>query len=554
MNHWFDDLTKQLAADTLSRRSVLAAATATLAAVATGTGWPRLLSAAALKTAAAQPNGYKGPRPAAAAFTHGPCKVTSTGAALKHELTSTANAGGKTAVLHATRAFDLKGMTSNKTVLLNGKQQFQITHVSTAASKSTRLTIGDAFGFKGAQLTSADGGKTLKGTVDGRAILPYVQGSGKKAQFADGKPWTAKETPGARDAVKAAFTKHSEDRKLCSSQLNTGTRSDAQAGPGQRPAPAPKQAAPGYAEYPGEGGMPISSVNTNAYLRPKCIACGNACDPGVLQAANDTLSCILGIFELDFSACGALINLTSQQETCFEGCNALPACLGQLCLKTRPNTAVAIIPTCTEGDICLKEAPGYCCPHGYPNLCPGGFSTDCPSFEAGCPPEDYNNICCPQDSVCLQDSSPALSENAKGGWINLCCPKDRICGTKVANAAPAAAWKQIGTVYQGTCCPPGMVCAKSMLAGAAGNSECCEPKNIRHGNCCNGKWCGEQCCPGQNAKCDGNKCAELCLNGYTTDGKCCPSGVACGKVCCSSSCADIATSTCGAGNSHVTPK
>ncbi len=122
MNHWFDDLTKQLAADTLSRRSVLAAATATLAAVATGTGWPRLLSAAALKTAAAQPNGYQGPRPAPVKLKYGPCTLTSTGAALKHEMTSQTTSGGKTVVLHATRASDLKGMTHNKTVLINGKR------------------------------------------------------------------------------------------------------------------------------------------------------------------------------------------------------------------------------------------------------------------------------------------------------------------------------------------------------------------------------------------------------------------------------------------------
>ena len=137
MNHWFDDLTKQLAADTLSRRSVLAAATATLAAVATGTGWPGLLSAAALKNATrAQPNGYKGVPPAPVKLKYGPCTLTSTGTVLKHEMTSQTTSGSKTVVLHATRASDQKGMTFNKTVLINGKQQFQITHVSTESSKA----------------------------------------------------------------------------------------------------------------------------------------------------------------------------------------------------------------------------------------------------------------------------------------------------------------------------------------------------------------------------------------------------------------------------------
>lgn len=558
MNHWFDDLTKQLAADTLSRRSVLAAATATLAAVATGTGWPRLLSAAALKTTAAQPNGFKGVPPAPVKLKYGPCTLTSTGTALKHEMTSQTTSGGKTVVLHATRASDLKGMTLNKTVLINGKQQFQITHLSTESSKAVRVTIGDAFGFKGAQLTTVDGGKTLTGQVDGRAIVPFVQGSSKKLQFADGKPWNVKEPPGARDAVKAAIAKARQDSEVCGSQSGAATPTAASGERHDEPQLAAAivtaiatatgtgtaRAAPGYSEYPAEGGKQISSINLNAYLKPACRACGNKCDPGAFTGFVDAVECVLSIiFLYDPGPCSSWVNLTSEQEKCFEKCNADPACLGQLCIP-KPHTAVAAIPTCNKGDICLKDARGYCCPDGYPNVCLGGFSTDCPSWEAGCPQEDYNNFCCAQDSVCLTDSSPALSYNAKGGSIALCCPKERVCGTKVANPPSAAGWMQVGTVYQGTCCPPGLVCAE----GTTGHRECCESSKIRNGKCCDGKWCGDQCCPGQNAKCNGNKCAELCLNGYTTDGKCCPSGVACGNVCCSNGCADAATSACGSSS------
>jgi hypothetical protein len=567
MNHWFDDLTKQLAADTLSRRSVLAAATATLAAVATGTGWPRLLSAAALKTGATrvQLNGYKGVLPAPVKLKYGPCTLTSTGAALKHEMTSQTTSGGKRVVLHATRAFDTKGMTINKTVLIDGKQQFQITHVSTESSQAVRVTIGDAFGFKGAQLTSADGLKTLGGQVDGRAIIPFVNGSSKKLQFADGKPWNFKEPPGARDAVKAALAKASQDSALCGSQLGSAKPTAASGERHDEPqitaaivsaiatvtGTGTARAAPGYSEYPAEGGQQISSINTNAYMKPACVACGNKCDPGAFTGFVDVVDCILSIFLFyDPAPCSACVKLTTDQEKCFEKCNADPACLGQLCIP-RPRTAVAAIPTCNKGDICLKDAPGYCCPAGYPNVCVGGFSTDCPSYEAGCPPEDYNNFCCAQDSVCLTDSSPALSYNFKGGSIALCCPKERVCGTKVANPPNADAWMQVGTVYQGTCCPPGLVCAEAALPGMAGHRECCEASKVRGGKCCDGNWCGEQCCSGP---CNGNKCADLCLNGYTTDGKCCKTGVACGKVCCPSGCADAATSTCGSSGSLPPPK
>jgi hypothetical protein len=266
----------------------------------------------------------------------------------------------------------------------------------------------------------------------------------------------------------------------------------------------------------------------------------------VLQAANDTISCIIGLFELDFSACGALINLTSEQEACFEGCNALPACLGQLCLKTRPTLAVAIIPTCSEGDICISGAQGYCCPRGYPNVCPASFSGDCPSYEAGCPPEDYRNFCCAHNAECVVDTTNGAVYGYS--YLPLCCPKDQVCGTKteVTNGIGGKF-----PIFEGTCCGPGNVCAKSMVPGRVGKPECCDPKSIRNGNCCDGKWCGDQCCPGE---CDGNKCGTLCLNGYTTDGKCCPSGVACGTVCCSASCADAATSTCGSGNKVTVPK
>jgi hypothetical protein len=562
MNHWFDELTKQLATDTLSRRSIFTAAAATLAAVATGTGWPRLLSAAALKTGAtpAQPNGYKGPLPAAVKLKYGPCTATSTGAVLKHEMTSTTMSGGKTVVLHATRASDLKGMTINKTVLIDGKQQFQITHVSTGSSKSVGVTIGDAFGFKGAQLTTVDGGKTLGGQVDGRAIVPFVQGSSKKLQFVDGKPWNVKEPPGARDVVKAVIAKASQDSALCGSQLGSATPTAASGERDDRPqitaalataiatvtGTGTATAATPYTEYPAEGAKQISSVNTNAYLKPACVACGNKCDPGAFTGFVDAVECILSIiFLYDPGPCSSWVNLTSVQEACFEKCNANPACLGQLCIP-KPHTAVAMIPTCNKGDICLKDAPGYCCPDGYPNVCPGGFSGNCPSYEAGCPPEDYNNFCCAQDSVCLMDTSPALSFNFKGGWILLCCPKDRVCGTKPSKTVPAYT-----LAYEGTCCPPGMTCAEAALPGMTGHRECCDPSKIRNGKCCDGKWCGDQCCSGP---CNGNKCSEICLSGYTTDGKCCTSGVACGKICCPSGCADAATSTCGTNKGQVTPK
>jgi hypothetical protein len=548
MNHWFDELTTQLATDKLTRRSVFAAATATLTAVATGTGWPRLLSAAVGN--AAPQGGYQPVLPTPSTFKYGACMATSHGVVLKHQVTSTATSGGRKAVLHATRSSDLKGMTTNKTVLLDGKQAFQITSIATKTSKSIRLTIGDAFGFKGAELASTDDGQTLTGKIEGRELVPYVKGAGKKLQFADGKPWNPKETPGARDALKAAFAQHSADLKACGSQAGAGTLSGGTSAAGQLPAvqmEGHRKAAPGYTEFPGEDSKPISAINTNAYLTPACVACADNCDPGLLTGAVDAVECIVGIFTFNFELCSDWVKLTGKQEKCFERCNADPACFGQLCIP-KPNSSVAMIPTCNKGDICLEGAPGYCCPHGFPNPCPGYFSTTCPSYEPGCwGQEDFNNFCCAQDAVCVSDSSPALDWNFKGGSIALCCPKDRACGTKAVVSGGVHAFPY----FKGSCCAPGDVCAESALPGMIGQRECCNPSSLRNGKCCSGKWCGNQCCSGP---CNGDKCAELCLGGYTTAGKCCTSGMACGKICCPSGCADAATSTCGTGTPQPPPK
>jgi hypothetical protein len=550
MNHWFDDLTRQLAADELSRRSIIGATTATLVAAAAGMGWPGMLYAAGRKAGgapgaaerqsrgapSAQANASTGRRPAAQTLNFGPCTATSNGAALKHELISKANANGKAAVLRSTRSSDTKGTTIEKTVLIDGKQQFQINSASTPSSKSMRLSIGDAFGFNGAELTSGDGGRTWSGKIDGRAIVPHAKGSGKKLQFVDGKPLNAKEVPAARDALKAVIAQHQADLKLCAAQV----RASSPPAPSRAPTIEghPKKSGGAYSEYQGEDGVPISAVNTSAYLTPKCIACANNCDPGVFKGAEDSVGCILGIFALDFSSCESWANLTTEQELCIEGCNANPACLGQLCLGngTQPQSSVSAIPTCDKQDVCIKGAPGYCCPKGYPNVCPGNFSNSCPSYEAGCTPDDFfNNFCCAENAVCVNDPHGYL----KGGWgsYQLCCPKDRVCGKKVETGKFPH--------FEGKCCPPGEVCTES--AGYSGGGKtaeaqvCCEPKAIRKGKCCPGNWCGDHCCDGP---CNGDKCGEACLSGRTTDGKCCTTGVPCGKKCCEGGCADAKTSTC----------
>jgi hypothetical protein len=527
MNHWFDDLTKQLAADKLSRRSVFSAAAATLAAAAVGTGWPRALFADARNTGAAQaaPNVPPSKPVAPQTVKYGPCTATSSAAAITHELTSTVNSSGKTVVLHSTRALGLKGMTLDKTVLIDGKQQFQLNTQATSAGAVTTLTVGDAFGYNGAQLKSSDGGHTISGTIEGRAIVPIKGGA--KLQFVDGQPFNQKQAPGAFEALKAVFVQHSKDLQLCGSQMSnakaasaSGDRHD------QRPILTAMGAfiaavtgtetataqTPPYTGYPLSAGKPLQGTSQQDAFRPACAACGNSCDPGAFTGFLDVLACIFS-WGLD---CQKLFSLTTDQETCIEKCNVSAPCHGQLC-GLPPGQSVSILPSCNVGDFCIQgKVTGnqYCCPIGFPNVC--------------------GSACCGEASLCV-------SQGFSGGYIT-CCPIEKICGTKTQAVDQDFSW------YVGTCCPPLQVCAESVAVSGqpGGQRVCCGPLQIKNGKCCSGQWCGNTCCPAHPyAQCKGEICEELCLTGqYTTNGKCCSTGVACGNTCCQAGCADAKTSAC----------
>jgi len=607
MEHWFDALTKRLAADSLSRRNFITAGGAAFAAVATGWSWGRAFAEEPPEAAAAAEGAKRinVPPPEPVTMKFGPCTATSQGPHFEHSRTSTGTAAGTTVALTATRTLDSKaGMTSAHTVSLNGKQQFQISMAQGRGpeSRSMHITIGDAFGYNGADLTSSDDGKTLTGTIDGRAIQPFVVGPGKKPQFVDGKPLNAKIPAGFKEALAAAMAQSTKDLGQCTAAAERGGVAEqtptADRMEKEKKKPRDKNGPTGPSEA---NSKPITSINYNAYFSAGCTKCLNNCCVSMWTVGEKTVGCILGFFVFDFSDCETLANLSGKQFSCLEGCNHVDACHNTLCLGAGQPTTFGL-PSCDKGQSCVGNT-GLCCPNGYPVACHG----------------DYATVCCATDMACMRQPIwyTQWSNYASGGEVlyagqpkpnvqgppkiplQTCCPANQVCGTEIKGSPPFAK-----SNWLGMCCPVGQVCAKSLdpfpltdtvATGMpfpkvlpVGKPICCEPSKVKDGKCCTKTWCGEHCCaePGQckngrcckgtwcgdtccetgascvNGKCcsgvpcgdkccpggdkciDG-KCSSICLSQqWTSDGKCCTGGVACGKACCPGGCEDASTSRC----------
>jgi len=425
MDHWFDAFTKRLALARPSRRTVITAAAAALASAAAGTGWRRALA----EPAAIRTRGGAIHPPAAKTITLGACTATSSGLAYKHQLTSRTFAQGKALLFRTTRTFDSQKTTLRSTLLIDGTPQVRITTLYGTPSPSYKLAVGNAFGVSGAVLISNDG-KTLRGEIDRRPIVPYTKGSNAKLQFADGRPLISRPPPGLGALLRPAFAMAQNDLRLC------GPHARAAAVPAVARAGIHERRQTAFAGTPGDGSLPISSINTNALLSPGCTACVNACEVSLVAVGDDIIECIAAFFGRgSLGACfNATVRRPDQQEECLRKCNADRACLGQPCLGTAGATSVSAIATCGTGDVCVGNS-GYCCPASHPRVCPGVFNLNDPSYRSGYygRGSDYaNNICCRADAACVHD--------ALAGTLT-CCPQERVCGRN-----------------DGVCCPRGHVC------------------------------------------------------------------------------------------------
>jgi hypothetical protein len=528
MEHWFDGFTKALGSynpSNPSRRGMLAtlamAASASfgagngLARVATATPAPRpakpgaapkapaATSKSAAKTAAP-------PRPGPRVTKVGPCTITQTGTSVTVQSQMTTSSGGKSVTITETR-YTAQGVNSYQAKIeVAGTPQLQLSH-----SKPTfSMTPGPGFGLGAATFTSQDG-KTLTGSIAGRAIVPFdmsavVSGSQVDVtklitalRFADGKPAPAVNADATvLQAIKDAFAYAARNANLCVAT----------------PAPVHR---PEFKKHTAAYDATPAQTDYTASL-PACTSCYANCNSQLhsclVQAALGAAAC--GPF---YAAClGGIIDATclGPQNACNTNCQ-LGDCQPVACG----------LQGCLSADVCALPSYSLCCPGGS-TVCAGdeglGMAFCCDSGDTciSAAPFVYYT-CCPQgQAVCNGQTCCAPGQQCSNEGI--CCVAPQ------GGAAPVSC--------NGNCCAPGLVCAAGGI--------CCDAKDICGGTCCtggtclNGKCCagtsqskfgppseilcGETCCPALGGTCCNDKCCEgICLKGV-----CCPEPQVCGTVCC----------------------
>jgi len=539
MNHWFDSLTKNLASNGLTRRTFLDGVVSGLALAALDFRFDQVLAAqlpgsATLAKARFAPSVHLPmPQIQAKSLAFGPCTVMIKGSHYERHFKSETQAAGHTITLKRTHISNKRQWARLETRLeIDGKPQLISSVIGTGKSKKYRLRIGEAFGFTA--LLTSDDGKTVQGKIDGRAIVPLTESSKGELKFEDGKPFKARPQPYLEEAIKTASARAHEDLKLCAAPthaLNNGPSETRVADSHHRAGAATKQADPppcndcdNYAN--------MSYQPTNAVFTPGCQACINKCNDALNSCLNSNGLAALASFGLDVHADYMLaIGCNSNDLGCTTACYTAQ-CLGQLCPGEKQSlqaeiaagaTLMAPLPSCDRDQVCVNSA-GFCCPRLFPTACPGWYDP----IMAG--NTIASNICCQVGYSCLWDTS--------SGYFG-CCPKARTCVTS------AGGYRNAAYSTQGMCCALGEICD--------GHGSCCPPFQISGGRCCGGydpqtkhfrMWCGGRCIICDKGSCVNGKCEYICLGGYTTEGKCCTQGNACGKKCCPYGCADFKTSTC----------
>ena len=189
---------------------------------------------------------------------------------------------------------------------------------------------------------------------------------------------------------------------------------------------------------------------------------------------------------------------------------------GHECCGSRCCGGAEVCGSATSGSN-VSYSQGYCCPKEFPVAC--GDMTAASCFPAGTKCCGNLRKGCTADTVCTHVT--ALSAT--------CCAPSHV--------AKDGSCCDVPTV-DGVCCPAGQnVCNGACCLGACVNNQCCDGFNqqVCNGACCDGTCCGNSCCP------SGRTC--------TAQGTCCGNGQdACGSVCCAAgtACADPSTSRCTA--------
>jgi len=424
---------------------------------------------------------------------------------------------------------------------------------------ATGFTVANRFGasvhgLRSLALASTDG-RTVTGTMNGRALKPFTLGGGTTAlEFVDGgKPPKIRVKPAFEQAL----------QQLKGLETSCAAHSAAAADDGVQEYFLGLdctlcEAACGIALWGCDAGAALGFIGCEAgtvgTATLGCVAAFSAAEAGCLETEDAcSNNCETGSSCCPVACAGGTPNAASSTEFCARTCNAGSTCCGGdknpngVCCDKAADCCGTSTPTCLEGifagDRCVDQHSGAFCFAGEGDVC---GSTDQPGRAPCCPGSDpvcrnaSENLCCKrgagdacgnaQERKCCPEGSPVCRNEAAG----LCCPTGAgdVCGDECCSA-------NTPHCGGGTCCKQSDACG--------GEGDCCPSQNLCRGKTCCASpstTCGSACC---NAD-------ERCVD--PAKGLCCGilTGIACGSECCDSTtdaCVDGASvcgsACCGAG-------
>jgi hypothetical protein len=546
MEHWFDQLTKQLASDGLSRRRLLKWALAGAGAAVIGWGRaPRTVSLA-------QP-----PQP-------GQCTVRREGQFIVVELSAEAEVAGKHVTLRqTTRKAPAKGpLTVRKIITFGGKALLEIEESSREGVTRLDINYGPDFhGVKHGVFRSTDG-KVIRGEIDGRQLKPFRVGDDpKSAKFAEGvTPPGATVSPDVEEAIRTVFEK-AKDVVAAGCKLqnvgSTGERRFTEVDHRSLPRSywlASASALPAVSSDlgrdrvwylaqgdSGHGSTPATSGACVA-CETGCVTAGIGCALGVAGGCAGTLffyGVCVAIGEASCAiaeaTCVGLCHVTGAP-CCPVGCGDVACCEGQeTCLDLKIGLCCSKGLSACSGKHCCKptdtciNATGFCCPQGQlicNNVCCKTGEV-CNQGIVCCPPAQQvcGGVCCQQGEVCVNNNKKCCPEGLACGKV--CCDQLSRCADPNKSLCCSFTSEACGSV----CCKPGETCLNGKCCSKPCGSVCCASGQV----CKDGK-CISMVCPSKQVTC-------LSEDGPDKQGAaiCCPPNVACclgkcckpGELCCS---------------------
>lgn len=509
MSHWFDNLCLRMGDDRPPVGNSLfvgdpSARRGFLKGILTGTALGVLDFS---RPAWGTPAQYTGQKPVRTTVDHDPpfrnlapdqCQRTWTGARM-NQVAKLAQGG---ITFQQTLNFDrtTKSLTHTIVVMQGGSLVVSATGTGQTGGASTvKIDYGSAVsGIRSASFTSSDG-KTLRGTIDGRAVIG-IQGtrSAVHTEFLDHRPGPTITAAPALGVTVGALARQLRGRtKACIAVSGSpGGR-----GPIRTLDYKPGGNGPGD---PGDGWYGASGATYNA---PDCDGCWNNCGDKAKEYSGiedwETYLCApcFAAAVLAFNAiwlgcwgtcqlpgggccpvpCGGAGTCCGRNDNCFRGDLCCPASMvvcNNVCCGFN-------ISTCSADGTCgcptgMVSCSTQCCAAG--EICCNGICAPAGGCDNGCvkPAHFCNGTCCAPFSACCN------GQCCKDICLNnTCCPASQVCGN--------------------TCCAKGQVCNNGSCLGCPSGphrirSFPCHslgPNNVTLGTCCSRRsptCCGGVCC------------------------------------------------------------